>query len=157
MTHKYCVEALDITLRDLHNPTPFGGKTFLFSGDWRRIGPIVKCGSASDTVKAAVISSHLWNSVTRMRRTISQRDKEDAPYSSYVRAVGENSQRLANLPDGADLIPLTNVHNTSESDHFQLKYTTNFEDFDQFRLPKYQRRRRIIEHSRHPIHHKCLR
>ena len=32
MTHKYCVEALLITLRDLlHNPTPFGGKPILFS------------------------------------------------------------------------------------------------------------------------------
>ena len=135
ITHKHCVEALDITLRDLHNPTSFGGKPVLFSGDWRQIGPIVKFGSASDTVEAAVISSHLWNSVTRMRFTISQRDKKDAPYSSFVRAFGEISQPLAKLPDGADLIPLTNVHNISKSDHFQLQYTTNFEDLINFVYP----------------------
>lgn len=51
MTHKYCVEALDISLRDLlQNGCLFGGKTILFSGDWRQIGPIVKFGSPSDTV-----------------------------------------------------------------------------------------------------------
>ena len=84
MTHKYCVEALDTTLRDLlHNPTPFGGKPILFSGDWRQIGPIVKFCSASDTVEAAFLSSNLLNSVKRMRLTISQREKEDAPYSSF--------------------------------------------------------------------------
>ena len=55
MTHRYCVEALDRTLRDLtkHNQ-PFGGKTILFSGDWRQTGPIVKNGSPTDTVDAAL-------------------------------------------------------------------------------------------------------
>ena len=73
--HKYCIEALDISLRDLRNESLFGGKTILFSGDWRQISLIVKFGSPSDTVEAAVISSRLWKSVTRMRLTISQRDK----------------------------------------------------------------------------------
>ena len=78
MTHRYCVEALDRTLRDLTKIyTIFGGKTILFSGDWRQTGPIVKNGSATDAVDAAFISSPLWSSVRRMKLTKSQRDKED--------------------------------------------------------------------------------
>ena len=92
MTHRYCVEALDRTLRDLtkHNQ-PFGGKTILFSGDWRQTGPIVKNGSPTDTVDAAFISSQLWNNVIRFKLTMSQRDKEDPQYASFVRSVGELS------------------------------------------------------------------
>ena len=60
MTHKYCVEALNKTLQDLLNNTAlFGDKIILFSGDWRQVGPVVKYGSALDTVEAAVILSFL--------------------------------------------------------------------------------------------------
>lgn len=41
MTNRYCVEALDRSLRDITRQTElFGGKTILLSGDWRQIGPI---------------------------------------------------------------------------------------------------------------------
>ena len=60
MTHKYCIEAVNNTSQDLlNNDSLFGGKTILFSGDWRQVGPVVKYGSASGTVEAAVISSFL--------------------------------------------------------------------------------------------------
>ena len=109
MTHKYCIEAIDITLRDLmRNALIFGGKTILFSsGDWRQIGPIVQFGSASDTVDAAFIYSHLWKHINRMRLTVSQRDKDDASYASFVRSVGENRQPNVRFPDGTDLISLS--------------------------------------------------
>ena len=75
-THRFCVEALDRTLKDLmHNTLLFGGKTIFFSGDWRQTGPIVKFGSPTDTVDAAVISSHLWSNIFRLRLTKSQRDR----------------------------------------------------------------------------------
>lgn len=76
MVHKYCVEALDNTLRDLmDSDTLFGGKTVLMSGDWRQTSPIVQFGSAADSVEAAFITSDLWPEIIRMRFTISQRDK----------------------------------------------------------------------------------
>ena len=89
MTHRYCVEALDRTLRGLtkHNQ-PFGGKNILFSGDWRQTGPIVKNGSPTDTIDAAFISSQLWNNVIQFKLTMSQRDKEDPQYAlSFDRLV----------------------------------------------------------------------
>ncbi|CAB1113964.1 unnamed protein product [Ectocarpus sp. CCAP 1310/34] len=100
MTHRYCVEALDRTLKDLmRNDRLFGGKTILFSGDWRQTGPIVKHGSPTDTVDAAVISSHRWKHISRLRLTKSQRDKDDPAYASFVRNVGEDK-----LPTSDSLI-----------------------------------------------------
>lgn len=79
VTHRYCVEALNSTLQDLLNSNNiFGGKTILFSGDWRQVGPVVKYGSSSDTVEAAVISNFLWSNITCLRLTASQRDKKDS-------------------------------------------------------------------------------
>ena len=128
MTHKYCVEALNKTLRHLLNTDSlFGGKTILFSGYWRQVGPVVKYGSASDTVEAAVISSSLWTSITRLRLTASQRDKDDKHYASFVRAVGDNRQPTIHTSNG-DMVALSNASDKSTTDHFTLKCTTNFED-----------------------------
>ena len=136
MTHKYCIEALDITLRDLmRNSSIFGGKTIIFSGDFRQIGPIVQFGSAADTVEASIISSYLWRDITRVRLTISQRDRDDAAYASFVRAVGENRQPSVRFPDGADLMPLSNSHDVSSTDHFTLQHTTDFDTLAKFVYP----------------------
>ena len=51
--HKYCVEAHEITFRDLMgNAIIFGGKTIVMSGGWRQTSPIVQFGSAADSVEA---------------------------------------------------------------------------------------------------------
>ncbi|CAM9950314.1 unnamed protein product, partial [Laminaria digitata] len=135
MTHKYCVEALNKTLQDLlNNDSVFGGKCILFSGDWRQVGPIVKYGSASDTVEAAVISSFLWTSITRLHLTASQRDKEDEQFASFVRAVEENRQPTVHMFNG-DMVALSNTGNNSTSAHFTLRYTTDFEDLVKFVYP----------------------
>lgn len=135
MTHRYCVEALDRTLKDLmRNDLLFGGKTILFSGDWRQTGPIVKFGSPTDTVDAAVISSHLWDKISRLRLTKSQRDRNDPAYASFVRNVGEDTLPTTTLTDGNNLIPLNN-HSTNCPDKFQLQYTTNFNELVHFVYP----------------------
>lgn len=135
MTHRYCVEALDRTLQDLmKNNTIFGGKTILFSGDWRQTGPIVKNGTATDTIDAAFISSPLWKDVHRMKLSKSQRDKNDPPYAAFVRAMGDGSHPTK-LHQGSELIALNNHNDEDESNHFQLKFTTEFADLIRFVYP----------------------
>lgn len=70
-----------------------------------------------------------------MRLTISQRDKEDPAYASFVRSIGENKQPTTTFDDGAKLAPLSNAHDTSTTDHFSLQYTTNFNDLVNFVYP----------------------
>ena len=76
MIHRYCVEALDRSLRDITHYKLFGGKTILFSGDWRQIGPISKGDTPTEVVDIAFISSPLWQHVNRFHLTKSQRDKK---------------------------------------------------------------------------------
>lgn len=136
MMHKYCIEALDRTLRDLMNTSKiFGNKTVLMSGDWRQTSPTILFAAPADTVDAAFISSHLWQFITRMRLTISQRDKNDAAYSAFVKDVGEDKVPNERFPDGSELMPLSNAYNTSTSDHFTLQHTTEFDSLIDFVYP----------------------
>ncbi|XP_016172699.1 ATP-dependent DNA helicase RRM3-like [Arachis ipaensis] len=68
MMNKFCFEALDRTMRDLLRFTndsslslPFGGKTVVFSGDFRQILPVITKGSKQDIVNASINSSYLWH------------------------------------------------------------------------------------------------
>ena len=70
MSHRFSVEALNLTLQDLMGNTKLmGGKTVLLSGDLRQIGPVVKFGGPAETIDASIISSPLWKHVQRMRLT----------------------------------------------------------------------------------------
>ncbi|XP_074355163.1 uncharacterized protein LOC141693869 [Apium graveolens] len=67
MTHKYCFEALDKTLRDLLNTRydncrskPFGGLTVVCGGDFRQILPVIPQGERVDIINASLNSSYLW-------------------------------------------------------------------------------------------------
>ncbi|XP_074352578.1 uncharacterized protein LOC141691719 [Apium graveolens] len=67
MTHKYCFEALDKTLRDLMSirydnsrARPFGGLTVVCGGDFHQILPVIPQGERADIIDASLNSSYLW-------------------------------------------------------------------------------------------------
>jgi len=61
MQHRYCMEAVDHTLRDvLDSDSPFGGIEVLWGGDFRQILPVVEKGSREDIVFACIQCSCLW-------------------------------------------------------------------------------------------------
>jgi hypothetical protein len=61
MTHRYVLEALDRTLRDLTGSDgPVGGKPILLGGDFRQVLPVVKMGSRAQIVAACIKRSPLW-------------------------------------------------------------------------------------------------
>ncbi|XP_010446027.1 PREDICTED: uncharacterized protein LOC104728793 [Camelina sativa] len=68
MCHRFAVEALDKSLRDVllvANPDaankPFGGKTVLLGGDFRQILPVIPQGTRQETVMATINRSYIWN------------------------------------------------------------------------------------------------
>ncbi|CAN0587505.1 unnamed protein product, partial [Laminaria digitata] len=85
-------------------------------------------------VEAAVISSFLWPNITRLRLTASQRDKDDEKYASFVRAIGENRRPIVHMANG-DMVALSNTDDCSTTDHFALRYSTDFEDLVKFVYP----------------------
>ena len=61
MCNRYCIEALDRTLRDIMKTDErFGGKCVLFSGDFRQILPVISGGSRAQVVHASFKSSPIF-------------------------------------------------------------------------------------------------
>nr|XP_004249697.1 uncharacterized protein LOC101259797 [Solanum lycopersicum] len=67
MANKYCLEALDRSLRDILQDRyenscdrPFGGLTIVCGGDFRQILPVIPKGTRADIVDASLNNSHLW-------------------------------------------------------------------------------------------------
>ena len=131
MSSKYAPEALHLTLQDLcQNDLPFGGKTILFSGDWRQVALVLKYGTEVEIVKQAFLSSYLWKHVERFRLTKSMRNKDDLPYAQTALAIGEGKVEPVQLKDGSVALPLK--HTITNDDGSQtvcsVDGTTNFED-----------------------------
>ena len=61
MAHRFQMEALDRTLRDItDNDIPFGGKVVVLSGDFRQCLPVIQHASRAEVVNAALNRSPLW-------------------------------------------------------------------------------------------------
>ena len=74
MLHRYQLEALDRTLRDvLEDDRPFGGKTVVLSGDFRQCLPVVPGASRAGTVDICVNRSVLWHHFQMLRLTKNMR------------------------------------------------------------------------------------
>lgn len=131
MSSKFALEALNLTLQDLcKNDLPFGGKTVIFSGDWRQVPPVLKYGTEIEIVEHTFLSSSLWKHVQRFRLTVSMTDKDDFPYAKTVLAVGEGKIEPVLLDDGTDAIPLkhTVTNDDGSETTCSIAGTTNFED-----------------------------
>lgn len=64
MQHKYAVEAVDRTLRDLlKNDVAFGGITVLFGGNFQQTLPVIPKGNRQETVAASINKGSLWSSI----------------------------------------------------------------------------------------------
>ena len=62
MNHRFLLEALERTLRDIMGlDIPFGGKVILLAGDFRQILPVVKLGSRAQIIQASIKKSPLWH------------------------------------------------------------------------------------------------
>ena len=64
MTHKFCIEALDRSFRDIMNfysnaDSPFWGKIVVFGDDFKQILQIIPRESWFDIINATINSSYL--------------------------------------------------------------------------------------------------
>ncbi len=106
MSHRYCVEAVDRSLRDIaRRNLPFGGKCVLFSGDFRLILPVIPGGSRAQIVHASVKSSALYAGfrilgLTENMRLSSLRNDRNATetalqFPNYLLRLGERCPETA--------------------------------------------------------------
>ena len=80
MVNKFCIKALDRTLRDIMKAVDpaaqhvaFGGKTIVFGGDFRQILPVVRRGRRADIIGASVTNLDLWADVQVLKLTENMR------------------------------------------------------------------------------------
>ena len=63
MSHKFQMEAVDRTLRDITGCNlPFGGKVTVLSGDFRQCLPVIPHANRAEVVNSALSRSYLWSS-----------------------------------------------------------------------------------------------
>ena len=74
MNHRYQLEALDRTLRDLTDQDlPFGGKIIVLSGDFRQCLPVIPNANRAQVVDSTLKKSPLWKFFTVMQLTENMR------------------------------------------------------------------------------------
>ena len=65
MNHRYQMEALDRTLKDVTGQNvAFGGKVIVLSGDFRQCLPVIPHANRAEVVDAAINRSPLWKHFT---------------------------------------------------------------------------------------------
>ncbi|KAI8557126.1 hypothetical protein RHMOL_Rhmol05G0311100 [Rhododendron molle] len=103
MQHRYCVEAIDRTLRDIcDNDKPFGGITIVLGGDFRQILPVVTRGSREQIVNASLRRSTLWKEIVVLTLDVNMRldqaDSGNANFAAFLNEVGTIPQGTVKLP-----------------------------------------------------------
>lgn len=120
MMHRYAVEAVDRSFRDIRgNDLPFGGVVFCFCGDFRQTLPVVPKGSRAEIISACLKKSPLWRHVVSLPLRINMRLQR--PGMDQIERDSANSfaQKLLTIGEGADIDatvqwPISDiVHNNS--------------------------------------------
>ena len=152
MTHRFCFEALDRTLRDLlsvDDPSnaakPFGGLPILLGGDFRQVLLVIQGADRSQIVNASLIRSPLWKHVHVLKLTINMRlsspalsPTEKARMSDFAQWVldvgegrvpthrkdGETEDTWIHIPDDVVILP--------EGDKIAAIVDTVYNEFDNF-------------------------
>ncbi|ONM15392.1 hypothetical protein ZEAMMB73_Zm00001d002805 [Zea mays] len=113
MAKRQPIEALDNSMRDIMGrpDLPFGGKTIVFGGDFRKVLPVVRKGSRAQIVAASPWSSYLWESMCHLKLVRNMRAKSDPWFAEYLLRVGGGTEEVNNdgdvrLPD-EECVPYT--------------------------------------------------
>jgi hypothetical protein len=107
MSHKYQLEALDRTLRDITDiDLPFGGKVIVLSGDFRQCLPVIPGATRAEIVDAALKRSYLWKFFEVMQlkenmRIKMSKDPEAEAFDEFTLQLGNGNLETV---DGTDLI-----------------------------------------------------
>jgi len=107
MTHRFCFEALDRTLRDLFSADepsnaakPFGGLPLLLGGDFRQVLPVIQGADRSQILNASLIRSPIWKYVHVLKLTINMRLSNPALSPKEKARMSEFAQWVLDVGEG---------------------------------------------------------
>ena len=92
MQHRYCVETVDRTLKDIcDNINPFGGITVVLGGDFRQVLPVIPKGVREQIVAASLRRSVLWHDIHVLTLDVNMRlnntDVENINFANFLMEV----------------------------------------------------------------------
>ncbi|XP_015057654.1 uncharacterized protein LOC107003921 [Solanum pennellii] len=168
MANKYCLEALDKSLRDIlrdryenSSDRPFGGLTIVCGGDFRQILPVIPKGTGADIVDASLNNSHLWpyfsiyelkeNMRLTCGKVMGSEAERIASFDRWLLQIGDGSvyadkkMELIKLPPDISIAP---SHNQLESivDAVYPSLLQNYND------PTYLKERAILTPKNEMVH-----
>jgi len=89
MVPKDALRIVDRLLKDImDNDMPYGGKIFMFGGDFRQVLPVVRHGTRTDIVEMCVKRSPLWAHIQVRRLTTNMRANEDHVFNEWLLKLG---------------------------------------------------------------------
>jgi len=90
MTNKYCLEALDRSLKDvLDCDAPFGGKVVIMGGNFRQVLPVIPKGSKAQMISACIIRSSLWANTKVLHLVQNMRSTNDPESAQFLMRIGD--------------------------------------------------------------------
>ena len=102
--HRDILAAVDTLLQELMNCSkPFGGKPVLLGGDWRQTPPVARYVDRDAISSLTIASLPFWKNGNFKNFCLQEnmRAREDAPFASFCKQVGDGT-----LPAAAPCDPL---------------------------------------------------
>ena len=98
MLHRYYLEAMDRSLRDLMNEpnAPFGKKIIILAGDFRQCLPVVPGSNRAQVVQICLTNSHLWHHFQVFRlsqnmRVMASGNEELQRFDNWTLSIGDGT------------------------------------------------------------------
>jgi len=90
MTNRFCLEALDRSLKDvLGCDAPFGGKVMIMGGDFRQVLSVVQKGNKAQMIYACIIRSYLWANTKVLHLVQNMRSMNDPEFAQFLMRIGD--------------------------------------------------------------------
>ena len=141
MMHRYLLEALDRTLKDLMTKpnTPFGGKILILAGDFRQCLPVVQGANEAQIIKSCLNNSKLWDKFTVFNLTDNMRVKASGDsrledFDTWTLSLGDGTanddNNLVSIPESMrfHIQPNTDLDNIAEATSMKDFCNTVFPD-----------------------------
>ena len=98
MLSRHAFNAIDRMMRDItgNHLVPFGGKVFVFGGDFRQLLPVLKRASSSAIIENTIVRSPIWQTHVRtfhLTRNMRLRDGE-SEFNEFLMALGDGKLPL---------------------------------------------------------------
>lgn len=65
----------------MNSNEPFGGKVFVFGGDFRQVLHVVPRGTREETTNTSLVTSYMWSRMEKLTLMTKMRARSDTGYS----------------------------------------------------------------------------